>query len=261
MSGWNSLYLISPDADAVAARLRNLLIEHHYSLYNPFGLMPVKPYKQTVRLFVAPVRGQWVRVVGEPDAALLSELAETWPLVWLSLSGQDAGIQTLAEGGAVDPERFPGVDVSALAGAFYDAPLAIVDKPTPALPLDALPPEVQALAIKVDPKRANKMFEQLSGTLLKRAGGDAAAARMLIEQQDAPDWDSVGGARLRAAAQAFGLPEDWRSPDFVSVRDAYQAGARRKRKPDASLFPGDAEALAAVGDALDYLPVFGGRDT
>ncbi|MBE0691179.1 MAG: hypothetical protein IH587_13755, partial [Anaerolineae bacterium] len=98
-------------------------------------------------------------------------------------------------------------------------------------------------------------------TLLKRTGGEAAAARMLIEQPDAPDWDGVAGARLRGVAQAFGLPDDWQSPDFVSVRDAYQASARRQRKPDAPLFPGDAEALAAVGDAPAYLPVFGGRDT
>jgi len=260
MSGWHSLFLISPDAYAVAVRLRELLTEHHYSLYNPFGFMPVKPYKRTVRLFIAPEREGWVRVVGEPDAALLPELAQSWPLIWLSLSGQDVGIETFADGCSVDADHFPGVDIGLLAQALHDTPLEIVEKPAPALPLDVLPPDVKAMAIKVDPKRANKMFEQLSGTLLKRAGGDAAAARMLIEQQDAPDWDGVGGARLRAAAQAFRLPHDWKSPDFVSVRDAYQAGARRQRKPDAPLFPGDAEALAAVSDVLDYLPVFGGRD-
>lgn len=261
MSGWHSLYLKSLDAEAVADRLHDLLTGQRYHRYNPFGLMPVKPYKQTVRLFVAPVQDSWVRVAGEPDAALLPALAQTWPLVWLCLSGNDVGIQTFVDGQSIEPDQFPGVDLGVLAQAMPDAPLEIVSKPASALPLDALPPDVKAMAIKVDPKRANKMFEQLSGTLLKRAGGDAAAARMLIEQQDAPDWDGIGGARLRAAAQAFGLPRDWRSPDFVAVRDAYQASARRQRKPDAPLFPGDAEALAAVSDALAYLPVFGGRDT
>ena len=261
MSGWNSLFLINPDTEAVANRLRDLLTEHHYTLYNPFGIMPTKPYKQTVRLFVAPVRDGWGRVVGEPDAALLPELSQAWPLIWLSLSGQDVGIQTFVDGHAVDADHFPGVDAGRLARALHDAELEIVAKPSSTLPLGALPPDVRAMAIKVDPKRANKMFEHLSSTLLKRAGGEAAAARMLIEPPDAPDWDGVAGARLRGVAQAFGLPDDWQSPDFVSVRDAYQASARRQRKPDAPLFPGDAEALAAVGDAPAYLPVFGGRDT
>ncbi|MCA9910363.1 MAG: hypothetical protein KC519_17015 [Anaerolineae bacterium] len=260
MSGWHSLYLKNADPQIVADDFRALLGAHGYTLYNPFSLMPVKPYRQTIRMFVAPAQAGWTQLVGEPDAALLPELSHSWPLVWLSLTGQDVGIQTFMDGDAVDAEDFPEVDTSALAQALLETPLTIVEKTPMALPLDALPPDVKALTIKVDPKKANKMFEHLSGTLLKRAGGEVAAARMLLEQQDAPDWDGAGGARLRAAARALGLPHSWRSPDFVAVRDAFQAHVRRQRRPDAPLFPGDAEALAAVSDAPAYVPIFGGRD-
>ncbi|MCL4247063.1 MAG: hypothetical protein KJ065_02805 [Anaerolineae bacterium] len=260
MSGWHSLYLKNADPQIVADNLRALLTAHGYALYNPFSLMPVKPYKRTVRMFVAPAPAEWTRLVGEPDAALLPELARSWPLVWLSLTGPDVGIQTFVDGDAISADTFPDVDASALAQALVEVPLTIVEKTPSALPLDALPPDVKALTIKVDPKKANKMFEQLSGTLLKRAGGEVAAARMLLEQQDAPDWDGVGGARLQAVARAFGLPDDWQSPDFVAVRDAYQAHVRRQRRPDAPLFPGDAEALAVVSDVSLYVPIFGGRD-
>jgi hypothetical protein len=52
---------------------------------------------------------------------------------------------------------------------------------------------------------------------------------------------------------------DWRDPDFVTLRDAYALHKRRERSPNATLYPGDAEALAAVPDALTYTPVYAGK--
>ena len=54
------------------------------------------------------------------------------------------------------------------------------------------------------------------------------------------------------------MPSDWHAPDFTTLRDAYQVAERRQRRPNAGLYPGDAEALAAVPDALAYTPVYGG---
>ena len=52
---------------------------------------------------------------------------------------------------------------------------------------------------------------------------------------------------------------DWRAPDFVTLRDAYALHKRRQRSPNATLYPGDAEALAAVPDALTYTPIYAGK--
>jgi hypothetical protein len=46
----------------------------------------------------------------------------------------------------------------------------------------------------------------------------------------------------------------------VALRDSYQLHARRQRKPDARLYPGDEEAMTRVPDALDYIPVYGGKN-
>ena len=101
---------------------------------------------------------------------------------------------------------------------------------------------------------------RLTGNLLKKADSDertAASARELIQP---PDWNSPGARRLHALVGCLTLPPNWRDPDFVTLRDAYQLHARRQRKPDARLYPGDEEIMARVPNALDYIPVYGGRD-
>ena len=52
---------------------------------------------------------------------------------------------------------------------------------------------------------------------------------------------------------------NWRDPDFVTLRDAYALHERRRRSPKATLYPGDAETLAAVPDALAYTPIYAGK--
>ncbi len=129
-----------------------------------------------------------------------------------------------------------------------------------AVPLDALPEDVQEMAQDVDLSQAQQMFDKIGGKLLQDVQrGDAEAARKLLGGgEDAPDWNSAGGQRLRALMACLDLPQNWLAPDFVTLRDAYQLHARKQRKPTARLYPGDAEAMAAVPDALDYLPVYGG---
>jgi hypothetical protein len=55
------------------------------------------------------------------------------------------------------------------------------------------------------------------------------------------------------------IPSDWQEPDFVTLRDAYQLHERRRRNPNAPLYPGDAEAMEAVSDALDYIVLYAGK--
>jgi hypothetical protein len=265
MSGWHSLYGLNSEASALAAQLAEAAVAAGYAAYNPFGLMPARSYKRTLRLFVAP-QGDWTRVIGEIDAALLPVISRTTPLLWLGLAGSEATIAAWSEGEAIDVAAFaarwlPHADVRAVERAWHDAPLTLVKgKRESALPVQILPVNIQDMAEGVDAAQASKMFERISGDLMKKVGGSASDARALLQQPDAPDWASAGAARVRAMAAALHLPDDWDTPDFVTLRDAYQVAARRQRKPDAPLYPGDGEALAAVPNALAYTPVFYGKD-
>jgi hypothetical protein len=261
------MYLFSNAHDDAVTHLRESLTHNGFHHYNPFGIMPSKPWKQTVRLFVAPARGGWLRVVGEPTVEVAALLSQHLPLLWLGLRGDTAQIAAYADGVEIDVQAFAArtvaVDARTIERALHDAPLTPLLKKQQqvvAIPIDQLPEDVRAMAQRINPAQAGGMIEKLSGDLMKRVGGDAAAAGALLNPPDAPDWGSVSAARLRALAQVLSLGADWDAPDFVTLRDAYQAAARRQRKPDAPLFPGDAEAMAAVPDALAYTPVFGGRD-
>ncbi len=75
-----------------------------------------------------------------------------------------------------------------------------------------------------------------------------------------PNWNSPGGRRLHALMRCLTVPDHWREPDFGVLRDAYQLHSRQQRKPDARLYPGDDATMNRVPDALDYVPVYGGRD-
>ncbi len=110
------------------------------------------------------------------------------------------------------------------------------------------------MAAQVDLKQAGRLFERMSATLARKTSADPAAGDLLKQ----PDWSSAGGQRIRALMDCLNVP-NWQAPDFVTLRDAYALHERRQRSPKARLYPGDAEALAAVPDALAYTPVYGGK--
>ncbi len=250
MTTFSSLYL--PGANNAAETIRTALAALGYTFYDPFGLIPGKAYPQAVRLFVAPARGGWTRVLGDPDPALPPPLSQTAPCLLVALDGSDARIEVYANGEPSSPET---------ALASYLASPDCLDRPLASeasgaalggVALDALPDDVQALAQRVDLKQAESMFARLSGNLAAKTGGDPGN---LLRQ---PDWDSTGGRKIRALMDCLNIP-DWRAPDFVTLRDAYALHKRRQRSPNATLYPGDAEALAAVPDALTYTPIYAGK--
>jgi len=119
------------------------------------------------------------------------------------------------------------------------------------------------MAGKVNSNQAQKMFNRLSGDLIKKVSpgnGQADAARTLINNSDTLDWNSSGGVRIRAVMNCLTLPENWREPDFDSLRDAYPLYERRRRNPNARTYPGDESVMAKVADALLYTPVYGGAN-
>lgn len=275
MTAWHSLFLPFDDnatrelsandtangKPGVAATIRSELIAHGYRPFDPFALLPGKSYPQAVRLFVSPVHEGWMRVVGEIEPAvrplLLPALSLLAPCLLVELDGDEAHIEAWLEGEPAPPEialmsyaREHDCIRRALEGA-------VETKNAPGiggLPLDALPADVQALAGNIDPKQAEAMFARISGTLAQKAGG-SDEARDLLRQ---PNWNSVGGARIAALMRCLHIVA-WRTPDFVTLRDAYALHTRRRRSPNATLYPGDAEALGAVPDALNYTPVYTGK--
>lgn len=265
MTVWCSLYL--PYAGDTAEPLRAALDALGYQFYDPFGLTPGSAYAQTVKLFIAPAqrdsRSEWTRILGEPDAALLPPLSMIAPCLLVTLDGDSAYIRTHADGAEVSPvdalapyaTEHDCVRRSLLGSALdgeYQAPTQAVG----GIALDALPGDVQALAQGVDMKQAGKLFDRMSAGLAAKAGGDTPSARDLLRQ---PDWNSAGGERIAALLACLNIP-NWREPDFVTVRDAYALHERKRRRPNAMLYPGDAETMAAVPDALAYTPIYAGKN-
>jgi hypothetical protein len=253
MSGWHSLYFPNAEQSRTALLVHQVASAQGYTAYNPFGLMPSKPHQHSLRLFAAPAENGWVRLLSaQPTDALLA-LATDATLLRVSLVGANATLEAYDAGQPVALESIVSHEEASAPA------LRIQPKPHDAL-MNALPDDLQRLASKVDAKQAQKMINSLSGELLGKAGGSAAAARSLIDQPDAPQWASADGARILAFMNRLRPSFVWQSPDFVTLRDAYQAAARKQRNPNATLFPGDAEAIASVPNALDYTPLFFGKD-
>lgn len=269
MGTWDSLFTPSANAATTAAALRERLVALGYTLFDPFGVMPGKAYRDAVRLFVSPSLNGWVRVIGEMDAALPSAMSHDAPCLLLRLEGDQAVIQMYHGGVNATPDTLapylkPARSTDDIHHILSTPDLTIVPKQAASgLPLNALPDDVQALAGKVDMSRAQSMFNRMAGTVAKRAGdtgGNADAARNLIAQGSPPDWTSAGGLRLAALIDCLTIADGWQTPEFTTLRDAYQLHARKRRNPNADLYPGDADAMRAVPDALAYLPVYGGKN-
>jgi hypothetical protein len=279
---WNSLYCPSEDAGAIARSLQDSLTALGYQLYDPFGLMPGKSYAQTVRLFIAPPADGWTRILGAPDDGQFSPISQITPCLFVQLDKDNARIEAYQRGERADlAEVFAGHlregasandlrmilserDENAPIPPGNVIPFSMYEPPAPqqsGLPFTVLPDDIQSMAGGVDQGAAQKMFNRLTGQLMKKVGGDADAARGLISGEGAPDWNSTGGKRILAVMSCLNVPTNWRDPDFVALRDAYPLHERRRRNPNARLYPGDDSTMAKVPDALTYLPVYGGRNS
>jgi hypothetical protein len=270
---WGSLYLPCADQEHIAQALRAALRDQGYELYDPFGLMPGKSYPQQARLFVAPPVDNWVRVLCLPDTALCAAVSRGCLCLALELDGDTAMIDTYHDGQQADPAEAllpylrAGHSADHLAHILDGGSVPVPADPAPGSAVfDHLPQDVQALAGDVDADRAQQMFDRLSSGLRRKMGQRTAtdpdamaeAARGLIGGSR-PGWNSAGGGRIRALMACLTVPANWREPDFITLRDAYQLHKRRERSPQARLYPGDAEAMARVPDALAYIPIYGGR--
>ncbi|MBC8170705.1 MAG: hypothetical protein H7X77_03505 [Anaerolineae bacterium] len=265
MSSWHSLYLPSTDTEQIASTLKTSLTASGHTLYDPFGVMPGSyVYKQAVKAFVAPPQGNWTRLLLAADTPLpainIIALSSIGFCLAVSLVDQTAEITVYVEGQLQDDAlealsaclKLPPGDLRA---AMTTPGGQIANRTSNIIPLQGLSDDVQTMAAGLNPRQTQKMFDKISSKLLK--GDQQSAARELL-QSGTVDWSSAGGQQISTLMQALAIPH-WLEPDYVALRDAYQLHNRRRRNPNASLYPGDAEAMAAVPDALNYSPVFAGK--
>lgn len=272
---WFNLYLTSaespPSSSEVAALLRAALEASGYTTYDPFGGVLGRAYPQTVRLFVAPVRANWVRVLANDPIpnGILQTVSRRSVCLWLYTNGDALQTDVYTNGQRADDPAFAlapflreGKLPTDLRSALNQPDITIIDADPPDtyLPTDALPEDMQRMAQDIDPKAMNRMFDRIAGNIFGRTSGDRDAASDMLNSARPFNWNSPAGWKVRAMMDMLTVPDTWREPDFVTLRDAYSLHARRQRKPDARLYPGDQRTLDAVPDALKYTPIYAGKD-
>lgn len=239
---WQSLYLSC--VEDITDTLHTLLNDQGYTLYDPFGLIPGPAYPHTVKLFIAPPRAGWTRLIADSVPPQISAgLSKLGLCIDARLDGETAQVTAYEHGQPVDHPCLQ---------ATPDGDPDSAQKGDDAFPLDMLPDDVQRMAENLNPRQVNKMFNRLMKRINRRVDGDPNAARDMLRRPAA--WDSPGGRQMMAVLACLQIP-DWREPDFVTLRDAYALHKRGAK----TLLPGDAEAMQAVPDALDYIPVYGGQ--
>lgn len=267
---WHSLYLRSPEAEKVASTLRDALTKQGYILYDPFGLIPGAAYADSLKLFVAPAIDGWVRVLISPETIIPVEIMETisGQTLCFTLSFTDDNMKVTvykdgqeAELSALKPYLKDGCSTNDLIDAMH---AEAEREPEPisgdTFPMGVLPEDLKSAAQGLNPKHIDRMFVKLMKKVNRQLSGgdDEDEARSLLNNKQT-NWKSTGAQRVSGFVACLNLPEKWNMPEFVTLRDAYQRHRHRQRNPHAHLFPGDAETMQAVPDALDYMPVYGGK--
>ena len=200
--------------------------------------------------------------------SVLCALSADYVCVQVCLGNDDAQIDVYVNGSPVQdipatlsPYLRNGKTEANLRSALTQPQITVIDtEPEEFLDSDTLPEYVRQLAADVDKQAFDRMFERVSGNLFNRAGGNRDEARALVEQSKDMNWNTPHGWKVQALMDALSLPPGWRKPSFSALSAAYGLHARRQRKPDARLYPGDDKAMQAVPDALEYTPVYAGKD-
>jgi len=257
----------------VESRLWAFLQAAGYSAYDPFGLIPGSVYADTVRLFVAHPAANWVRVLSDapPPPGLAAAAAPHGIALELCVTNDSHTINVYMDGqptadaaATLAPYARDDVTVDDLRQVLNRPVLALVDDGGQGVgdgvPLDVLPDDVQQMAGDVDAQAASRMFQRVTKSLFGKSGGDQDAAGALLQGAQGIDWERPQGATVRALMGLLTVPAGWRVPGFATLQDAYSLHTRRQRKPNARLYPGDAETMAAVPDALMYTPIYAGKD-
>jgi len=272
MTQWNSLFC-SLDNDVIPA-LTATLDALDFDIYDAFDLIPGKSYPETLKCFVVPSASTWTQILVDDDNSLddlelLAErLSEHGLVILTQLDMTEGALDLYHKGDAVDdmvealtPYLLDGKTPDDLERALDGKlPLPMIDQQPDEqeqiLAIDDLPDDIRNMTQGMNLSSAQKMFQRMTGNLMGR--GQAQGAQDMINS-DRLDWNSDGGLFVRGLLSCLMAGDGWMSPDFATVRDAYQRHVRKQRRPNAKLYPGDQQMMDAVPNALDYAPVYGGQ--
>lgn len=270
---WHSLYLPLDDQSRAVDALGAVLTARGYTRYDPFpgGTGLSFGWKARARYFVAAPQDGWTRVLGacEPATltALVAELNSNLLYVWLDDDEGGGVCAWTADGCDHDADTLadwlhPDASLKDLQLAMEGDVLApALDQSGPQVLAVPLTPDLQALADKVDDRDAEKLMDKLTRSVFGKLGGAGKQA-----QADAQGmlgagvpWNSEAGRRIRAVMGCLSVPDGWREPAQEALTEAYGVARARQHNPEGLRLPGDDVALAAVPDALRYVPVYAGR--
>ena len=290
MGRWCSLFLpcVKEGVNAseiIRERLRDGLTAMGYTLYDPFVGIPGNSYPRAVKLFVSVPHQHWIRVTAAPEPeSMMAKIGlaktvlsyEPFPLcLSLALDEDEHGesialIEVYANGekaipsDALIPYLKPNVsadDLERVLEPTIASKRDILTRGSSSAPNNIfanLPDDIQQMSESINREQAQRLTARLSQTLLGRLGGAPVGTSELL-RGSAPAWDSRAGQRITDLASCLQLPDDWRDPDFATIRDAYALYKRRERNPNATLLPGDRATIDAVPDIASYDPIYGGK--
>lgn len=271
MTTWHNLYLFyEHERNTLLKTIQQLLNAQAYTLYDPYRGRSGASYPQTLRFFLAPAHPERMRILVETSSETALEhflMALSQQIVCLEmwLDGTSARVHVYAEG-ALQSDLYttllpftitPQTLKTILNTETFDLP-ALATRSVGDIPLQDLPDDLQQMLRQANIKQGTleRIFKRLTRRLM---GDQQRAAGAYLQTQSPPDWNSQGGQYLRALSDCLHLPQNWRDPDFASLRIAYGLYQRQQQRPDARLLPGDADAMRAVPDALSYTPIYGGQ--
>src|SRR5262249_30060202 len=147
---WHSLYLPATEVPEATSTLLDVLESTGYTRYDPFpGGMGTPPGLKTfVKLFVTPAQEGWVRVLGEPDPAVLPDLSRQFKVLYAYLYDKRSSVSVYRDGSLIEDGLIeflrPGKTADDLARAAQGAIPTIAGPSTQSASM--LPEEFQQLA-------------------------------------------------------------------------------------------------------------------
>ncbi|MDZ4670082.1 MAG: hypothetical protein SH821_04360 [Phototrophicales bacterium] len=260
---WDSLHFYTNENQAtIAEKISSHLEAMDYTRYDPFNALTGRVYGQGIKTFLSTPHDSWSRLIGTFPLDLSAQLSSDGLVVHLHLTDQDADVHVFVDEkpkpfSALIPHLREGMTVTDLHNAILrgDHPKKVIED---AMPMSALPDEIQKMARGLNPNQMNRMFNKMMGQVTRVMGDKTASARAMLAPTT-PDWSNGLASNIRIFMGCLTIPKNWHTPDFITLRDAYMAQRRYSRNPNAPKLPSDTEAMSAVPDALAYLPIYGGK--
>jgi len=261
---WDSLHFYTNQTPKqVASMIGTIITDIGYGVYDPFTVMQYKAYQHRIKLFLGGLTDGWIRAVGEFPFDLTAKLSEYGLVLHLHITDDSGDAHVFLNGrpqpfSALQPHLKQGLTVADLHEAILRGGKLSSSAQNEAIPMSALPPEIQQMAKGLNQNQINRLFSKMMGQVNRVMGDKASSAKSLLSPS-MPDWSHGHGGHIRAFMDCLTVPQNWNTPDFISLRDAYMAMERMRRNPKATRLPSDDEAIKSVPDALTYIPIFGGK--